>query len=67
MTELVARLFILWLSGFLMGSGWINEEIRNQITNDPAIATAVQTALSFVAGLIWLGLWRLAKRFGWKT
>lgn len=61
------RILLHVIAGILLTNGWINEEIRDQIVNDPQIALGVQVALAavfHVASLIW---WRLAKRFGWKT
>jgi hypothetical protein len=67
MNALFSRLTVLWLSGFLMGSGWINEEIQQMLLTDPAITDALQVSISAIAAGIWLGMWRLAKRFGWAT
>lgn len=67
MTIFVSRLFLLWLSGFLMSSGWINDELQQMLLTDPSIADALQIALSGVSAAAWLGLWRLAKHMGWTT
>jgi hypothetical protein len=67
MIALVSRIFIVWLSGFLMASGWINDEIQQMLLTDPEFATAIQAALSALAMGGWLAFWRIAKRLGWAT
>ena len=67
MTALASRILIVWLSGFLMASGWINDEIQQMLLTDTDIATAVQAGLSAVAMFVWWGFWQLAKYLGWKT
>jgi len=67
MTVFITRLFLLWLSGFLMSSGWINVELQQMLLTDQSIADAIQVVLSAVSASAWLGLWRLAKHMGWTT
>lgn len=67
MIAFASRIFVVWLSGFLWSSGWINDEIQQMLTTDPEIADAVQVVLSGVVAGIWWAWWRLAKRFGWAT
>lgn len=67
MVAFISRLALVWLSGFLMSSGWINDELQQMLLTDPAIADAIQVALSGVSMGAWLGFWKLAKRWGWAT
>ena len=59
---------LLWIvTGALLSSGWITQELRDSVTNDPQAAAYVQTVLSgAVAGVTWVW-WRLAKRWGLST
>lgn len=67
MAAFISRLFLLWLSGWLMSSGWLNAELQQTLLTDPSIADAVQVALSGVATAAWFAWWRLAKRWGLTT
>lgn len=67
MVAFVSRLFLLWLSGWLLSSGWINDELQQMLLTDPNIADALQVVLSGVAAGAWWAWWRLAKRWGWAT
>jgi len=59
---------LLWIgTGALLSSGWITEELRARVLDDPQAAAYVQTVLSgAVAGVTWVW-WRLAKRWGLST
>lgn len=59
---------LLWIvTGALLSSGWITEELRARVLNDPQAAEYAQMVLSgFVAGITWFW-WRLAKRWGLST
>lgn len=67
MAAFITRLLLIWLSGWLYSSGWLNEELQQMLLTDPAIADALQVGLSGVAMGAWYGFWRLAKRWGWTT
>lgn len=67
MVAFISRLALVWLSGWLYSSGWLNDELQQMLLNDPSIADATQVALSGVSMAAWLGFWRLAKRWGWTT
>lgn len=67
MLAFISRMLLFWLSGFLMSSGWINDELQRMLLTDPGIADALQTALSGVFAGLWFAWWRLAKRWGWTT
>jgi hypothetical protein len=67
MVAFASRIFIVWFSGVLFSSGWLNEELQQMLLTDPAIADAVQVALSAVTMGLWGFAWKLAKRWGWAT
>ena len=61
------RILIHVLAGFLLASGWITEEIKTMLVDDPEVALGVQAVLAALvhgAGVVW---WRISKRFGWAT
>lgn len=59
----VARVLLVFIAGFLASKGYIPEELRQMLTTDPDVATALSGGLV----LIWALWWRIAKRFGWRT
>jgi len=67
MVAFVSRILLLWLSGWLMSSGWINDELQQMLLTDPDVAGALQVALSGATAGIWWAWWRLAKRWGLTT
>lgn len=61
------RIALYLIAGWLFSSGYISDEVKRMITDDPEVAAGVQVAVSaVVAGgsVLW---WRIAKRFGWST
>lgn len=61
------RIALYLVAGWLFGSGWISEEVRDILTTDPAVLEslnilAAATAFGIAAGWRWL-----AKRYGWAT
>lgn len=61
------RILLQVLAGYLLASGYINEEVKSLIVDDPTVAVGIQIALAAIvhaAGLAW---WRIAKRLGWST
>lgn len=63
----LVRIVLYVAAGWLSNSGYINEEIKSLITNDPEVAFGVQVALSGMIAGATAAWWRLAKRFGWAT
>ncbi|MDQ0422274.1 hypothetical protein J2045_003322 [Peteryoungia aggregata LMG 23059] len=62
-----ARIILFIIAGWLYGSGWISEEVKNMLTTDPEVAAYVQgliAALTIAVGYVWR--W-LAKKVGWST
>ncbi len=61
------RILIHVLAGWLLASGYINDEIKSMLTDDPMVADGIQAlAAASVHGLgvVW---WRISKHFGWST
>jgi hypothetical protein len=61
------RIALYLLAGWLYGSGYIGEEVKSLVTEDPAVAGAIEALISalITAPPIWW--WRLAKKHGWHT
>jgi hypothetical protein len=62
-----ARIILFIVAGWLYGSGWISEEVKNMLTSDPEVAAYVQGLIAIAtigAGYLWR--W-IAKKAGWST
>ena len=59
------RILLHVLAGWLLASGWINEEIKTLVTTDEQVALGVQALLAGIIHGISVVWWRLASRFGW--
>lgn len=60
------RIFLYMVTGWLYGSGLIGSEVKQILTTDPAVAAAVEFAVSAVIAGVPLLWWRIAKRLGWS-
>lgn len=63
----LVRILLYIAAGWLSNSGYINEEIKSLITNDPEVAFALQVVVSGMIAGATAAWWRLAKRWGWQT
>ncbi|ACP24930.1 hypothetical protein NGR_c11450 [Sinorhizobium fredii NGR234] len=61
------RIALYIVAGWLYGSGYIGEEVKDLITTDPAMAASIEAGISALIASIPIAWWRLAKRLGWKT
>lgn len=61
------RILIHVLAGWLLASGYINEEVKSLLTDDPEFALAIQTAIAAAVHGVGVAWWRLSKRMGWAT
>lgn len=61
------RIALYMLAGWLYGSGYIGDEVRSIVTNDPAIAGAIEAGVSALIASVSVLWWRVAKRLGWDT
>lgn len=61
------RILVFIIAGYLSGAGWISEEVKTMLINDPEIASYVQSVLAgAVIGIGYLWRW-IAKKRGWST
>lgn len=61
------RIALYLLAGWLYGAGYIGDEVKRLITEDPAVASSIEAgvfALISSANVAW---WQWAKRRGWAT
>lgn len=61
------RIILYIIAGHLASAGWLNDELRNLMWNDPDAVALIQGAIAGLPALGSLVWWRLAKRFGWST
>lgn len=61
------RIGLYLFAGWLYGSGYIGDEIKHLITEDPAIVMAVETVVAAAIAYVPIHWWQLAKKFGWST
>lgn len=61
------RILLHVFAGWLLASGWINEEVKTLITTDDQVAFGVQAVLAAVVHGVTVVWWRVANRFGWAT
>jgi hypothetical protein len=61
------RIALYLLAGWLYGSGYIGDEVKRLITDDPQVAYSIETAISLLISSVPVVWWRLAKRWGWST
>lgn len=61
------RILLYIVSGWLMSSGWINDELRQSLVSDPEAALLVQAAISGAVSGAAFGWRAAAKKFGWAT
>ncbi|MBC7148080.1 MAG: hypothetical protein H5U22_01770 [Rhizobium sp.] len=61
------RIALYMLTGWLYGSGYIGEEVKTLITDDPAVASAIEAAITTAIGAIPVAWWQWAKKTGAPT
>ena len=61
------RIALYMVAGWLYGSGYIGEEVRSLITDDPAVAGAIEAGIAALVAAVPLSWWRAAKRLGHPT
>jgi hypothetical protein len=55
------------LAGWLYGSGYIGEEVKRILTDDPAVAASIEAGITAAIASIPVAWWQWAKRKGWAT
>jgi hypothetical protein len=61
------RIALYVIAGWLSGSGYISDEVKRLLTDDPTVAATVAHGISALMCLASIGWWRLARRMGWST
>lgn len=61
------RIALYMIAGWLYGSGYIGEEVKSLITDDPAVAASIEFGISALVAAVPLYWRRAAKRYGWAT
>lgn len=61
------RIALYAFAGWLYGSGYIGEEVRYIITEDPAVASAIEAAIVAAVGAVPVAWWQWARRTGGAT
>jgi hypothetical protein len=61
------RIALYMIAGWLYGSGYIGEEVRSLITEDPAVSASIEAGTAALIAAVPLSWWRAAKRLGHPT
>jgi len=61
------RIALYVIAGWLYGSGYIGAEVKSLITDDPAVAAAIEQLVSGLVFTLSVAWWKRAKRKGWAT
>lgn len=61
------RIALYMFAGWLYGSGYIGEEVKDILTNDPAVAGALEAGISAAIASVPIAWWQWAKAKGWST
>ena len=63
----LVRIALYILTGYLVKSSLISEDVAREITDDPAIVAMVSEVVALAPAAIAVLWWRIAKRMGWAT
>lgn len=61
------RILLYVVAGWLYGSGYIGDEVKELLTTDPAVAASIEAGISAAIASIPVAWWQWAKRKGWAT
>lgn len=61
------RIALYLVAGWLYGSGLIGDEVKDILTNDPAVIESLNVLIAAAVFGIATGWRYLAKRYGWST
>lgn len=61
------RIGLYIFAGWLYGSGYIGDEVKEIITTDPAVSAAIEAGITAAIASLPVGWWQWAKRKGWAT
>ncbi|WP_439616681.1 hypothetical protein [Shinella sp.] len=61
------RIALYLLAGWLYGAGYIGDEVKRLITDDPAVVASIETGVFALVSSLPVAWWQWAKRKGWAT
>ena len=61
------RIALYLLAGWLYGAGYIGDEVKRLITEDPAVAASIEAGVFALISSVPVAWWQWAKRRGWAT
>lgn len=61
------RIILYVVAGWLYGSGYIGDEVKELLTTDPAVAASIEAGISAAIASVPIAWWQWAKRKGWAT
>ena len=61
------RIALYLLAGWLYGAGYIGDEVRRLLTDDPAVASSVEAGVFALLSSVPVAWWQWARRRGWAT
>lgn len=61
------RIMLYLLAGWLYGAGYIGDEVKRLITEDPAVASSIEAGVFALISSVPVAWWQWAKRKGWAT
>ena len=61
------RIALYTFAGWLYGAGYIGDELRSIITDDPAVAASIEAGIAAAIGAVPVAWWQRARRTGGPT
>lgn len=61
------RIALYLLAGWLYGAGYIGDEVKRLLTDDPAVASSLEAGVFALLSSLPVAWWQWAKRRGWAT
>lgn len=61
------RIALYLLAGWLYGAGYIGDEVKRLLTDDPAVASSLEAGIFALISSLPVAWWQWAKRKGWAT
>ncbi len=61
------RIALYLFTGWLYGKGYIGDEVKELLTTDPQVVSAIEAGISAVIASVPIAWWQWAKRKGWAT
>ncbi len=61
------RIALYMIAGWLYGSGYIGDEVKDMITTDPALAASIEAGIAAALGAVPVAWWQWARNTGQPT